>query len=100
MELSFFVMRQRDNESLREYLQRFNAVALEVPYATQEVKASTFSQGLLDGDFFKSLAKKPISEFDALLAHAAKYINMKDAQATKYIHMAINSAVKGHYQYP
>ncbi|KAL0445163.1 UNVERIFIED_CONTAM: hypothetical protein Slati_2239000 [Sesamum latifolium] len=38
---------------------------------------------LLDGDFFKSLAKKPVSKFDALLARAAKYINMEDAQAAK-----------------
>ncbi|KAL0461186.1 UNVERIFIED_CONTAM: hypothetical protein Slati_0006200 [Sesamum latifolium] len=52
-------------------------------FDNQEVKASAFSQGLLDGDFFKSLAKKPISKFDALLARAAKYINMEDAQATK-----------------
>ncbi|KAL0395268.1 UNVERIFIED_CONTAM: hypothetical protein Slati_4493000 [Sesamum latifolium] len=48
-----------------------------------EVKASAFSQGLLDGEFFKSLAKKPVSEFDALLARAAKYINMEDAQTAK-----------------
>ncbi|KAL0453048.1 UNVERIFIED_CONTAM: hypothetical protein Slati_1282900, partial [Sesamum latifolium] len=57
-----------DDESLKEYLQRFNAAALEVPAATQEVKASAFSQEILDGDFFKSLAKKPVSKFDALLA--------------------------------
>ncbi|KAL0434780.1 UNVERIFIED_CONTAM: hypothetical protein Sradi_0185900 [Sesamum radiatum] len=30
----------------------------------QEVKASAFSQRLLDGDFFKSLAKKPFTKFD------------------------------------
>ncbi|KAL0416427.1 UNVERIFIED_CONTAM: hypothetical protein Slati_3474600 [Sesamum latifolium] len=82
-ELSLFAMRQKDNEPLKEYLQRFNTAALEVPSATQEVKASAFSQGILDGDFFKSLAKKPISKFDALLARAAKYINMEDAQAAK-----------------
>ncbi|KAL0433671.1 UNVERIFIED_CONTAM: hypothetical protein Slati_2701400 [Sesamum latifolium] len=76
-------LQKKDNEPLKEYLQRFNAAALEVPSATQEVKASAFSQGLLDGDFFKSLAKKPVSKFDALLARAAKYINMEDAQAAK-----------------
>ncbi|KAL0288937.1 UNVERIFIED_CONTAM: hypothetical protein Sradi_7084500 [Sesamum radiatum] len=82
-ELSLFAIRQRDDEPIKEYLQRFNAPALEVPAATQEVKASTFSQGLLDGYFFKSLAKKPISMFDALLARATKYINMEEAQAAK-----------------
>ncbi|KAL0378453.1 UNVERIFIED_CONTAM: hypothetical protein Sradi_3150800 [Sesamum radiatum] len=82
-ELSLFTVRQKDNEPLKEYVQRFNAAALEVRSAIQEVKASTFSQGLLDGDFFKSLAKKSVSKFDALLARAAKYINMEDAEAAK-----------------
>ncbi|KAL0448074.1 UNVERIFIED_CONTAM: hypothetical protein Slati_1935300 [Sesamum latifolium] len=82
-ELSLFAIRQKDNKPLKEYLQRFNTAALEVPSATQEVKDNAFSQGLLDGDFFKSLAKKHVSKFDALLARAAKYINMEDAQASK-----------------
>ncbi|KAL0416110.1 UNVERIFIED_CONTAM: hypothetical protein Slati_3442900 [Sesamum latifolium] len=82
-ELSLFAVRQKDDEPLKEYLQRFNTAALEVPATTQEVKASAFSQGLLDGDFFKSLAKKPVAKFDALLARATKYINMEEAQAAK-----------------
>ncbi|KAL0458378.1 UNVERIFIED_CONTAM: hypothetical protein Slati_0465000 [Sesamum latifolium] len=80
---AFLLYDKKDNEPLKEYLQRFNTAALEVPSATQEVKASAFSQGLLDGDFFMSLAKKVVSKFDALLARAAKYINMEDAQAAK-----------------
>ncbi|KAL0367119.1 UNVERIFIED_CONTAM: hypothetical protein Sradi_3602000 [Sesamum radiatum] len=79
-ELSLFAIRQGEDEPLKTW---FNAAALEVPAATQEVKANAFSQGLLDGDFFKSLAKKPISKFDALLARAAKYINIEEAQAAK-----------------
>ncbi|KAL0337766.1 UNVERIFIED_CONTAM: hypothetical protein Scaly_2051700 [Sesamum calycinum] len=83
IELSLFTVRQKENEPLKEYLQRFNVAALEVPSATQEVKASAFSRGLLDGNFFKSLAKKLVSKFDTLLARVVKYINMEDAQATK-----------------
>ncbi|KAK4388313.1 hypothetical protein Sango_2437900 [Sesamum angolense] len=59
-ELSLFAVSQKDNEPLKEYLQRFNTASQEVPSANQEVKASAFSQGLLDGDFFKSLAKKTV----------------------------------------
>ncbi|KAL0312134.1 UNVERIFIED_CONTAM: hypothetical protein Sradi_5612700 [Sesamum radiatum] len=83
MNFSLLSVRQKDNEPLKEYLQRFNTAALEVLSVAQKVKASAFSHGLLDGDFFKSLAKKPVSKFDALLARVAKYINMEDAQAVK-----------------
>ncbi|KAL0313275.1 UNVERIFIED_CONTAM: hypothetical protein Sradi_5726800 [Sesamum radiatum] len=82
-ELSLFAIRQGEDEPLKEYLQRFNTAALEVPAATQGVKANAFSQGLLDGDFFESLAKKSISKFDALLARATKCINMEEAQVAK-----------------
>ncbi|KAL0290302.1 UNVERIFIED_CONTAM: hypothetical protein Sradi_7052700 [Sesamum radiatum] len=94
-ELRLFAVRQKDNKPLKKYLQRFNATALEVPSTTQEVKASDFSQGLLDGDFFKSLVKKLVSKFDALLARATKYINMEDAQAaTKESHGEKRKEVK------
>ncbi|KAL0455206.1 UNVERIFIED_CONTAM: hypothetical protein Slati_0859800 [Sesamum latifolium] len=35
-ELSLFAIQQKDNEPLKEYLQRFNAAALEVPSAIQK----------------------------------------------------------------
>ncbi|KAL0322064.1 UNVERIFIED_CONTAM: hypothetical protein Scaly_2502800 [Sesamum calycinum] len=82
-EVSLFSICQKEGELLKEYLQRFNTAALEVPSATQEVKASAFAQRLLDGYFFKSLAKSPTIKFDALLAWAAKYISREEAQASK-----------------
>ncbi|KAL0462485.1 UNVERIFIED_CONTAM: hypothetical protein Slati_0136100 [Sesamum latifolium] len=42
-ELSLFSIHQKEGESLKDYLQRFNTAALEVPSATQEVKASAFT---------------------------------------------------------
>ncbi|KAL0462906.1 UNVERIFIED_CONTAM: hypothetical protein Slati_0178200, partial [Sesamum latifolium] len=57
--LNLFAVRQKEDEPLKAYLQRFNTATLE------------------------SLAKKPVSKFDALLARAAKYINMEEAQAAK-----------------
>ncbi|KAL0449249.1 UNVERIFIED_CONTAM: hypothetical protein Slati_1481300 [Sesamum latifolium] len=74
-ESSLFSIRQKEGESLKDYLQRFNTAALEVPSPTHEVKASAF--------IFKSLAKKPATKFDVLLARVAKYINMEDAQTSK-----------------
>ncbi|KAL0463083.1 UNVERIFIED_CONTAM: hypothetical protein Slati_0195900 [Sesamum latifolium] len=43
-ELSLFSIRQKEEESLKDYLQRFNTAALEIPSATQEVKASPFTR--------------------------------------------------------
>lgn len=59
-----------------KYIQRFNSAALEV-------LASELAQGLLDGDIFKSLAKKAAINFDNLVARAEKYVNMEEAQQMK-----------------
>ncbi|KAG8377661.1 hypothetical protein BUALT_Bualt08G0056100 [Buddleja alternifolia] len=40
-------------------------------------------QGLKDGYFFRSLAKKPVFSFDNLLARAEKYVNMEEAARIK-----------------
>ncbi|XP_073033118.1 uncharacterized protein [Primulina eburnea] len=56
--LSLFVMKQQEDETLREFVQRFNSAALEIP----------------------SLVKKPPSSYDDLLARAEKYVNLEDAQ--------------------
>ncbi|XP_073051365.1 uncharacterized protein [Primulina eburnea] len=77
--LSLFVMKRQENETLREFVQRFNSAALEIPAATPNIMISAFTQGLRGGEFFKSLVKKPPSSYDELLARAEKYVNLEDA---------------------
>ncbi|XP_073017915.1 uncharacterized protein [Primulina eburnea] len=78
--LSLFVMKQQENETLREFVQRFNSAALEIPAATPDIMISAFTQGLRGGEFFKSLVKKPPSSYDDLLSRAEKYVNLENAQ--------------------
>ncbi|XP_073051186.1 uncharacterized protein [Primulina eburnea] len=81
--LSMFVMKQQENETLREFVQRFNSEALEIPAATIDIMISAFTQGLRGGEFFKSLVKKPPSSYDDLLVRAEKYVNLEDAQRSR-----------------
>ncbi|XP_073062003.1 uncharacterized protein [Primulina eburnea] len=73
-------MKQQEAETLREFVQRFNNAALEIPAATPDIMISAFTQGLRGGEFFKSLVKKPPLSYDDLLARAEKYVNLEDAQ--------------------
>ncbi|XP_073154100.1 uncharacterized protein [Henckelia pumila] len=78
--ISLFNMKQSEVESLREYVQRFNTAALEVPAATADTLVNSFTQGLRGGEFFRSLLKKPPLTYDELLSRAEKYVNLEDAQ--------------------
>ncbi|XP_073121062.1 uncharacterized protein [Henckelia pumila] len=80
---SLFEAKQSGEESLRTYIKRFNKIALEVPTCAQETKITAFTQGLREGEFFKSLVKKAPRTFEDLLARAEKYINMEEAQRQK-----------------
>lgn len=52
------------------------------PFAT-ETKTITFTHGLKEGDFFRSLIKKIPRDFEDLLSRAEKYINMEESQKLK-----------------
>ncbi|XP_073039446.1 uncharacterized protein [Primulina eburnea] len=80
---SLFEVKQRQDETLRAYLKRFNRVALDVPTCAPETKTTTFMQGLWEGDFFRSLTKKLPGNFEDLLSRAEKYINMEEVQNQK-----------------
>ncbi|XP_075521096.1 uncharacterized protein LOC142554295 [Primulina tabacum] len=48
--LSLFVMKQQEAETLREFVQRFNTAALEIPATTPDIMISAFTQGLRRGE--------------------------------------------------
>ncbi|XP_075479344.1 uncharacterized protein LOC142520226 [Primulina tabacum] len=80
---SLFEVKQSPEESLRPYIRRFNILALDVPTCATETKTTAFTQGLREGEFFKSLTKKVPEDFEDLLYWAEKYINMEEAQKKK-----------------
>ncbi|XP_075475888.1 uncharacterized protein LOC142514743 [Primulina tabacum] len=80
---SLFEVKQNPEESLKAYIRRFNRVALDVPTCATETKTTAFTQGLREGEFFKSLTKKVPGDFEDLLSRAEKYINIEEAQKQK-----------------
>lgn len=81
--ITLFSIKQQMEESLRAYVKRFNTAMLEVPAASEEIKISAMTQGLREGDLFRSLALDPVSTFDRLLERAERYINLEEAQKIK-----------------
>lgn len=68
---------------MRAYIRRFNKAALEVPSCAPETKTTAYTQGLREGDLFRSLVKKQPRDFEDLLFRTEKYINMEEAQRQK-----------------
>ncbi|XP_075521370.1 uncharacterized protein LOC142554592 [Primulina tabacum] len=79
-DFSLFEVKQSPEESLRAYIRRFNRVALDVPSCAPETKITAFTQGLREGDLFRSITKKAPGDFEDLLSQAGNYINMEEAQ--------------------
>ncbi|XP_075515888.1 uncharacterized protein LOC142550695 [Primulina tabacum] len=81
--LSLFNVKQQEQESLRDFVKRFNKMVIDVPSATPDILISAFTQGLRGYNFFKSLVKKPPATFEELLARAEKYMNVEEVQMAR-----------------
>ncbi|KAG8363449.1 hypothetical protein BUALT_Bualt19G0023700 [Buddleja alternifolia] len=83
-----------DAISVEAESRRFNAATLEVPSASADVLSNASAQCLNEGEFFRSLAKKPTTRFDNLLAIAKKYVNMEEVTKMKDVGTGITKKEK------
>ncbi|XP_042401219.1 uncharacterized protein LOC121991275 [Zingiber officinale] len=82
--VNLFALKQGPKEALRAYIMHFNQVAMSIPSVSFDMLVNAFTQGLIKGEFFRSLIWKPLKDFDHMLKRATEYIiNVEEAQAAR-----------------
>ena len=78
-------IKQRSQESLRSYVQRFNAESLKVDIPDEKFTITAFIAGLgvQSKDLMFSISKNPQASMVEVLAKAEKYINGEEALISK-----------------
>ena len=76
---SLLNIKQRDDESLRSYVTRFNKEALLIDEANDKVLVIAFTNGLWSEKFLFSVYKNDSKTMIDMLYRATKYMNAKDA---------------------
>ncbi|KAL0443828.1 UNVERIFIED_CONTAM: hypothetical protein Slati_2105500 [Sesamum latifolium] len=82
MAILLFTIRQKDNEPLRDYMQRFVEAVHEVLHVNHKLLASIIQQNLSPGRFKESIASKPPSTMEDLLMRSQKYIMIEESNAS------------------
>ena len=72
-------IRQREDETLRSYIARFNKEALSIDEADNKILVAAFINELWKGKFMFSLYKNDSKIMSNVLYRATKYINAEDA---------------------
>ena len=72
-------IKQREDETLRSYITRFNKEALSIDEADDKILIAAFTNGLRKGKFLFSLYKNDPKTMSNVLYRATKYINAEDA---------------------
>ncbi|XP_021600736.1 uncharacterized protein LOC110606296 [Manihot esculenta] len=75
-------VRQKRNESLREYVACFNTEALQIPKLDESRVVEAMQKGTTSPEFFGSLCRKPPTSLAELMKRAEKYIRQDDALTT------------------
>ena len=72
-------IKQREDETLKSYITRFNKEALSIDKTDDKILAATFINGLRKGKFLFSLYKNDSKTMLEVLYRATKYMNVEDA---------------------
>ena len=72
-------IRQREDETLRSYISRFNKEVLSIDEADDKILAAAFTNGLRKGKFLFSLYKNDPKTMSEVLYRATKFMNVEDA---------------------
>ncbi|XP_023880938.1 uncharacterized protein LOC111993326 [Quercus suber] len=71
-------IKQREDETLRSYISRFNKEALSIDEADDKILVAAFTNGLWKGKFLFSLYKNDPKTMSEVLYRATKYMNTED----------------------
>ena len=71
-------IKQREDETLRSYISRFNKEALSINEADDKILIASFTNGLRKGKFLFSLYKNDSKTMSEALYRATKYMNAED----------------------
>lgn len=72
-------IKQREDETLRAYITRFNKETLSIDEADDKILVAAFTSGLHKGKFLFSLYKNDPKTMTDVLYRATKYMNAEDA---------------------
>nr|XP_023925773.1 uncharacterized protein LOC112037193 [Quercus suber] len=72
-------IRQREDETLRSYITRFNKEALSIDEVDDKILVAAFTNGLRKGKFLFSLYKNDLKTMSEVLYRATKYMTAEDA---------------------
>ena len=72
-------IKQREDETLRSYIARFNKEALSIDEVDDKILVAAFTNGLWKGRFLFSLYKSNLKTMSDVLYRATKYMNTEDA---------------------
>ena len=72
-------IKQREDETLRSYITRFNKEELSIDEADDKILVAAFTNGLRKGKFLFSLYKNDPKTMSEVLYRAIKYMNAEDA---------------------